>query len=85
MFGSNTDVDAVLADGQKFIDKLNVAVEATQGKADEVQGKISKLEAERSELDLKCKKGTIVADRIANLITVTDEDLNGNGIPDSQE
>ncbi len=75
MFNSN-DVDVVLAEGQKFVEKLNNAVEATQVKANNVQEKISKLEAERSELDLKCKKGSIVSKRIANLITVTDEELD---------
>ena len=81
----DNDVDKVLAEGQQFVEKLNKAVAGAQTKADDVQKEIAKLEAKRNAFDLKVRKGTIVSDRISSLITVSDEDLNMDGIPDSEQ
>lgn len=84
MFNTN-DVDSVLSEGQKFIEKLDTAVTATQEKALAKQVEIDKLIASRSALDLKVRKGQIVSQRVSSLLTVTEDDLNQNGIPDSEE
>ena len=77
MFGKKKedDVDVLLEEGMAFVAKLDTCVSCTESKAEEVQSEISKLEAERNELDRKVKKGKVVSKRIAAILEVTDEDL----------